>query len=175
MEFPLRDGEWNVFDSEDFEAAEARDPGDLGMELLAQVRPNGRIQDHFRIVLGGRQALEVKTSFGLLYGCSKYKDFKLRMQTWPRDIVIRRNSATSNWKDMYDLLSERNAEVIDGEGKQVPADLVVRTLNDEIIPAGGAASVRWAVVIGDDRTMRLDMTSLPASEASIAARPVLKR
>ncbi len=175
MEFPLKSGEWNFFDGDDFEAAEARDPGILGMELLAQVRPNGRIQDHFRIVLGGRQALDIKTSFGMLYGSSKYKDFMLKMQRWPRDIVIRRNSATSAWKNVYDLISERNASVVDAEDNPVPTETVLHTLNDEIIKGGGAASVRWAIVIGDDKTMRLDLTALPASEATIAARPVLKR
>ncbi len=175
MEFPLKRWEINIFDGDDFEAAEARDPGHLGMELLAQVRPNGRIQDHFRIVLGGRQPLNVKTSFGLLYGSSKYKSYMLQMQSWPRDVTIRRNSATSNWKDVHDLLSERNAAVTDPDGATIPTDEIMKVMTEEIIPAGGAASVRWAVVIGDDKTMRLDLTTLPATEATIAARPVLKR
>ena len=145
------------------------------MELLAQIRPNGRIQDHFNIVLGGRKALDVEASFGMLYASEKYRSYKLKMQTWPRDIVIQRNSTTSHWKNVQDLLSERNASVCDAEGNTVPTEVVIKVLNDEFTPSGVAASVRWAVVRGDDKRMRLDLTALPASEAIIAARPVLKR
>ncbi len=175
MEFPLKGEEWNIFDGDEFEEAEARDPGDLGMELLAQIRPNGRIQDHFRIVLGGRKPLDAETSFGLLYASEKYRSYKLKMQSWPRDIVIRRNSATSSWKNVHDILNERNATVCDAEGNTVPTEVVMKVINDEVIPSGGAASIRWAVVIDDDKKMRLDLTALPASEATVASRPVLKR
>ena len=38
MEFPP---EWLILQSEDFEIAAPLDPGRCGMELMAQVRPNG--------------------------------------------------------------------------------------------------------------------------------------
>ena len=39
MEFPPTD--WEVFPVEDFELAVPRDPGMLGMEIMAQARGNG--------------------------------------------------------------------------------------------------------------------------------------
>ena len=40
MEFP---GDWTVLGEADFEIAAARDPGALGMDVMAQVRDNGRV------------------------------------------------------------------------------------------------------------------------------------
>ena len=54
MDFPP---DWLIVAEEDFETATPRDPGFLGMEVLAQIRPNGRVMDHFRIVLGGSQSI----------------------------------------------------------------------------------------------------------------------
>ena len=46
--------------AEDFELATARDPGILGVELMAQVRPNGCIMDHFRLALGGSHIIKAR-------------------------------------------------------------------------------------------------------------------
>jgi hypothetical protein len=56
MEFPPK--AWDVFPAEQFDTALPRDPGELGMELLVQMRDNGRIQDHFRIALSGTKLLK---------------------------------------------------------------------------------------------------------------------
>jgi hypothetical protein len=42
---------------EEFASAAPRNPGELGVEVLAQIRPNGRILDHFRVTLGGSKFL----------------------------------------------------------------------------------------------------------------------
>ncbi len=49
MEFPPET--YDVFDSEQFETARARLTGDAVMEVMLQLRPNGRCPDHYRIAL----------------------------------------------------------------------------------------------------------------------------
>jgi hypothetical protein len=44
---------------EDFASAGPLNPRDLGVEVLAEVRPNGRILDHFRVTIGGSKILDV--------------------------------------------------------------------------------------------------------------------
>ena len=46
MEYPPTD--WPCLDNEDFELAVMRNPGVLGVVIMAQARVNGRIIDHFR-------------------------------------------------------------------------------------------------------------------------------
>ena len=51
MEFPPES--YDVFDSDLFETARARLAGDAVMEVMLQMRPNGRCLDHYRIALDG--------------------------------------------------------------------------------------------------------------------------
>ena len=57
MEFPPTG--WEIFGAEDFETAAPRVAGDAVMELMAQIRPNGRVMDHWRVAIGGAKILEV--------------------------------------------------------------------------------------------------------------------
>ena len=43
MEFPTED--WDIFEAAEFETAATRMPSELCIEIMAQVRPNGRIMD----------------------------------------------------------------------------------------------------------------------------------
>ena len=63
MDFPP---EWVVLPAEDFTTAAPHNSGICGMELLAQIRPNGRILDHFRVSLDGSKILEVNTPLSSL-------------------------------------------------------------------------------------------------------------
>ena len=56
MDFPP---DWEAMGAEDFTTAGPRNAGPCGMELLAQVRPNGRILDHYRVTLGGSRILDI--------------------------------------------------------------------------------------------------------------------
>ena len=49
MDFPP---DWEIYPATEFEEAQAHTPGTLGVELTVQVRDNGRILDHWRLVLG---------------------------------------------------------------------------------------------------------------------------
>ena len=64
MEFPP--AHWAVFPAEDFETACPRLPGTLGVELMAQVRPNGRVMDHWRLAIGGSSNLTITLDLAYL-------------------------------------------------------------------------------------------------------------
>ncbi len=86
MEFPP---DWVVSPMEDFEAYAPpvqSTASDYVMELLAQLRPSGRILDHFRIALDGSAALSKELDLGQLIPSSVFKGHKLAFQFWPRDI-----------------------------------------------------------------------------------------
>ena len=56
MEFPTED--WDIFEASEFETAAARMTSELCIEIMAQVRPNGRIMDHWRVATGRTSILE---------------------------------------------------------------------------------------------------------------------
>jgi hypothetical protein len=51
---------WEIFQASDFNQASVRDPGELGMESLIQVRSTGRMLDHFQVMIGGSLCLRLE-------------------------------------------------------------------------------------------------------------------
>ncbi len=68
---------------EDFDVAVATltNSGEaVAVELLAQLRPNGRILDNFRIAVNGSQILDMELDFNNLLPSKPLRDYKLRYQ-----------------------------------------------------------------------------------------------
>ncbi len=133
MDFPPES--WDVFPAEDFELAEPRDPGRRGVEVMAQLRNNGRIMDHFRFTLGGSEMLEANFKLRQVMANDNLPDWKLSYQLWPRDVKLRRNMLTSDWVDLRNLVSSRDVSIVDGTtGSEVEAQQYLATL-DSLGPA----------------------------------------
>jgi hypothetical protein len=164
MDFPPV---YSVFPAEQFLTAAPRSPGALGVELLAQVRPNGRIIDHYRLVLGGSSIVNIDTPMASFF--TDVPDaWRFRQQIWARDIDVRRNMTTTVWSNINTLLSAREAWVEDAAGVQVPMEVVLETLGDK------KAAMRWAVVASDDETLELLCQGLPASAETLMGKPALR-
>jgi hypothetical protein len=166
MEFPP---EWNVFPLEDFEAAAARTQGAAGMELMAQMRPNGRLLDHVRVATGGAEILEAEVRLNDLFPIPSLGSWKAKIQFWARDTAIRRNMTSSVWKDAYSMIQSQEIQVEDERSEQVDMAEVIGELDCH--SAGRSAVIRHAVVIGEDQRMALELQSLPVSLATVNGRP----
>ncbi len=86
-----------------------------GVELLVQARPNGRILDHARLVLGGGQLLETDIPFSNMFNSPEPPQWNLKYTVWPRAVKIRRNMTCGDWLEVRDLLASNDARVL-GEG-----------------------------------------------------------
>ena len=140
------------------------------MELLAQVRPNGRILDHYRVSLGGSRILDVNCRLAELFLCLATAELRFKYSVWPRDVDIKRNMLTSAWSDVYDLLASKRASVVDGENQLIPSDRLL----EDIKEAGNMAAVRFAVVAGEDAKMQLQLQCLPGSANTLMGKPLLR-
>jgi hypothetical protein len=174
MEFPP---DWDVSPMEDFEThlpCIQSSSTDFAMELLAQLRPSGRILDHFQVALDGTTAISQELDLGQLIPSSTFKGYKLAFQYWPRDIRIRRNMLTSAWMDIPALVCANEAQVLDSLGAGVSAGSFMRMLDD--LPEDGpeSGSLRWAVIVGEDGGMRLQLQSLPCDAVSLSGKPATK-
>ena len=147
MEFPADKNSWSVFPIEDFDTAEARDPGNLGVEVMAQPRNNSRLLDHFRLALGGRDILTVETNLTKVFRDNNMNPYRLRFQYWAKDIFIRRNTTTSAWRGVYEMLAERDAVLLKEDGSTVPRDEAMGIVRSSDSPTEKEASIRWAVAV----------------------------
>ncbi len=163
MDFPP---EWNIRHSDEFATAVPKDAGDMGMELLAQVRQNGRILDNYRITLGGSRILDISVPMAGLIPGAAASPWRLRYQVHPQAIEVRRNMSTTAWINVRDIIAARDAVVLDGE-TSVPAEGVLGMLD----ATRKAASLRFAVIAGEDMRPRLNLQALPAAAAVLAGKP----
>lgn len=174
MDYPL--DSWLVFSPEEFETAAVRDPGDLGVELLAQVRQNGRLVDHCRLVVGGSKPVETTFELQEIFTFrGNIPAWRMGLAIWPREILIRRNMATSTWLDIRDLVAQRDILVTDGGANDDEVDPgEFAALFEGTSSSSVSSSIRWAVCAGADDRIHLELQGLPFSAAVLNSKPLYK-
>ena len=158
--------------AQEFLQTHASLPGKHVVELHAVVRPTGRINEASKLALGG-DVLNVDVDMFDVIPDPKFTGWRLQYQVWPADIKIRKNLVSSGWKDAEALVVGRDATVLDDQGSGIPANEFLTVLS-EIQPVN-AAAVRWAVVLGDDNSLQLQLQGLPASAPTINSKPTLRK
>jgi hypothetical protein len=173
MEFPMED--WVFSDVDEFDVAPPTITGELVLELFAQLRPTGRILDNFRLAMDGSKLLTVAADLGAIIPANRFAGHKLRFQQRPRDIAFRRNMFSTGWIDVVEMVLANEASVYDHAGEVVPNDVFARAVAD--LPDAGpeTASLRWAVTVGPDRRMVLQLQSLPAHATLLNGRVIYNR
>jgi len=65
-----------------------------------QAQDNGRLIDHARVTLHGSLMLKVNVPIGAIFTAADQPAWTLNWDLWPRDIIMRRNMASSAWVDV---------------------------------------------------------------------------
>jgi hypothetical protein len=172
MEFPPA---WLVLSDEQFETATPRVDGVATMELLAQVRHTGKILGNFRVALGGDARLKVDVDLGAMIPQDIFRGWWYKTQFWMRDIKIRTNMTTSAWVDMPGTVAARDASIFDDGGAEIPAGEFLHRVGELPENEPHAAALRWAVTVGEDSLMKLQLQSLPGPAVLVAGKPTLKQ
>jgi hypothetical protein len=171
MEFPTN---WVVFSLPDYDTETPAVTGDFTVELFAQLRNTGRILDGFRFALDGSKALEAYVDLDKILPTPELKGLQAFFQCWPRDVKIRRNMLSSPWVSITDGISSNDVDVLDENGTGVAAGTVLRIL--ERLPGTGPtnASTRWAVTVGADSFLKLQLQGLPLVASALNNRSTFK-
>ncbi len=141
------------------------------MELLAQLRNTGRILDGFRFSLDGSKALEAYVDFDKTLPVDELRGMQAYIQSWPCDIKIRRNMLSTACVS----ITSNDLDVLDESGTGVPTGSVMRIL--ECLPGDGPvnASTRWAIAIGANGFLKLQLQGLPLVASVLNNRSTFRR
>ena len=174
MDFPP--DEWIIFPAADFLTASLRFPGEWGVEIMAQVRSNGRICDHWRVALGGSKVLEAIFPIScLLPAATNLPPWELTYQQFPRDIVIRRNMLTSVWYDALNLLAAHEILIADEAGQPVDTQQVLQAVKNLPAKQNTGASLRWALAVSNAFKLELQLQCLPSPANQLTGKPIFNR
>ena len=168
MDYPVQS--LDSLPAADFDTAVSSMNGSLNVELLAQMRDNGRILDHWRLTVGGNKVQQILVPMTEMFELPSLSSWRYKMQFWARDVHIRRNMTTSIWVSVSSLLEAREAQIVDDEDQLVLTEAVLA----ELKKAKRDSAIRWAVVIGEDERLRLHTQLLPASAESLSGKPALQ-
>ena len=157
----------------DFHIAQSQLAGPRTVELLARIRPSGRILDASRVVLGGSEIIQVDFHLTQIIPNPRFNNWRIRYQIWPRDINLRRNQTTSSWSDVEALVAGRDVEILDAQGAIIPPAEFLELLASMDPPNVGSS--RWAVTIADNDGLQLQLQGLPASAPHLSSKPQLRK
>jgi hypothetical protein len=172
MEYPPQ--QWECFNAEEFNTAQPRSAGELGAELLVQVRPNGRMLDHFRVAVGGNKILQINAAMADVLQIPSAKTWRLKMQLWPRDLDVKRNMTSTAWLDVVTLIASNTAKVVSAGENGEEAAIESSVVLDEIKQAEVGAAVRFMVAVGGDQKLALVLQGLPATADYLMGRPAFR-
>jgi hypothetical protein len=172
MESPAN---WVVFDIADYDMASPSVAGEFTVELLAQLRNTGRILDGFRFALDGTKALEAYVDFWKILPVAELQGMQALMQCWLRVIKIRRNMLSSAWASITEGITSDEVDILDESSTGVPTGSIMRIL--ERLPGDGPTntSIHWAIVIGADSFLKLQLQGLPLVASVLNNRSTFKR
>jgi hypothetical protein len=143
-------------------------------ELFAEVRDNGRILDNTRCVLGGTDILEAEISLAKMFEDPVLRSYKMHIQRWPRDVDLKKGLLSGLWNDLKTVVSARDASITDITGSGIPAREFLEVL-EGAEDGHESAAIRWAVALGDDDRLVLQLQGLPATAALLNGKPSFKR
>ena len=140
------------------------------MELTVQVRDNGHILDHWRLVLGSATFHQECVLLTRYIQHPALEGWNLKFQFWARDVTIHRNMTTSIQVNISKMINSKEAMVKDDTGEPVAQEAVLAVLQSNNMEA----AIRWAVVIGEDSLPWLHLQSLPARSETLSGKPTLR-
>jgi hypothetical protein len=158
---------------DEYATARVQGSSAIAVELHATVRTNGRVMDGFQFRVGG-DVFNIDAKLDTFIPNPIFKDWYVRFQQRPANILIRPNMATSVWQCLGALVAMREADVFDQTGAGVSAGQFLRIL-EEIEDEPDAAAFRWAIVINDDLGIGLRLQTLPAPATVLCGKPMMRK
>jgi len=114
---PLR---WQVRYLKDMDTlvGTAPDDGEISMEAILAVQPSGGEEGSFRFTLAGSSHLHLKFEVTSIIQDDSLAGLSMELQMeLGTQIKLEKNSVTSAWSDMVELVNSQDVDVTDAEGE----------------------------------------------------------
>jgi hypothetical protein len=111
-----------------------------------------------RIAIGGSKILEANFYSHDIFGFKMLPNTSLVLQKRPEDVVLRNNATSSIWYDVNTLLQASEIIVEGQEDDKDNNDEFLTLINNLSDPSEAEASIRWAVVALDDRSLGINQS-----------------
>jgi hypothetical protein len=144
MSFPLDEWEWLTGEQAGlFVCREVTRP--LAAEVVFEIA-QGKA-GMFNTFLGGSELMECQFQAEKLLG-PDFSGYTLHLDTWARDVSIRANMSCGDWCNLEEMVSSSSMPSLEPD---LEDSFLMKLCGSPGKKAG--ASIRWAVVIGDDDSL----------------------
>ena len=140
---------------------------------MAQVRSNGRIMDHWHMMLAGYNVLEATFPLSMLLSAAAgLIAWQITYQNFPRDIVLAHNMLCSALTDTVGLLSTHNFLLAKVEEQPVDIQPVPAAIKSLPATQNTRTFIRWSVVATVTNRLELQLQALPSSANQLTGKPL---
>ena len=135
----------------------------LGMVTCVQVRPQGTVEDHFKVCVFG-------PCISFVIPASRFIDWpeatgvNLKYQATAEDLCPNMDATTSCWLDVADLIREGALALVDADQKEIEATAFREKLQGTSAEKHNPGiAFRWAVAVNAGQKMELHIQAMPCT------------
>jgi hypothetical protein len=127
--------------------------------------------DHYRICLGGTRIINATFDMADLLDLPAAKNWRCRYQVWPKDVDLRRNMMSTGWKNLPTMISSADVVIMNTETEEpIQQEVVLAAIQE----SNCGAAIRFAVIVGEDQNIGLQLQGLPASDKALMGKPAYR-
>jgi hypothetical protein len=135
--------------------------------LLVRISNTARLEDHFKVVLGGAQNIQANFAGPDLNLHPQIQRFRFRLEMNPAAIDLKANCFSGKWEDLEDLVAAEKILVSTEEQADASAQFRAECEACKNTENKIAASLRWAVQANQAYGFRVVLQTLPATARSL--------
>ena len=151
---------------------------EVSLESYLAVQPSGGEEGSFRFVLAGPRHLHIRIKVTDVIPEAEFENMWITMQLeLGTQIKIEKNSVTSKWLDIVEMVMAQDADITDEEGEELNDQFLeaFEKRKDKARPDKSGIALRWLLgTFGEDNQIHLVAQMLPCSLEVIEANAALR-
>ena len=139
----------------------------LGGHLLVRISDNGRLEDHFKVILSGTDNLIATFKADALTQNAGLASYQFALEVAPETIDLRNNSFTSKWQDLESMVASNRLMVMHPDQSDATAEFRANWDAAKSSGSPAVAALRWTVQAQAMYGFKLSLQGLPATARAL--------